>query len=284
MTSAWQALHDKALSLAKRFRSMETELLDVLIEVEAQLAYLPLGYDSLFSYCENCLKLTRSQSYAFMAIAKKSKEIPELKIAVQEKEMTFSNARKLVSVITAENKDTWMEKGRNLSQKDLEIEIAKVSPRVVTENIRPVSGEEFELRVGFDSEMKSDLTRIKALLKTGSAKEAFKAMMKDYLKHHDPIEKAKREKQITAKPVTQAMPSEVGARRNVASRYIPRNIFHEVQRRDRGKCQFKAASGHICESSFGVEIHHLQPWSYGGKHETENLLTLCRSHHTYWHR
>lgn len=276
-----QALHEKTLSIAKRYRSFESELLNALIEVEDQKAYLPLGYDSLFAYCERYLSLTRDQSYAFMAIAKKSKEIPELRTAVHERTMTFSNARKLVSVITPENKETWMERGKALSQKALEREIAFASPRAVTEKIRPMSQVEAELRVGLDSDMEKDLSRIKALLKTGSAKEVLRAIMKDYLKSHDPLEKAQR--QEVARPIASSTPVSVGARRNVASRYIPRSVFHEVQRRDQGRCQFKATSGNICGSSFGVHLHHLEPWAYGGKNVVENLLTLCQRHHSYWH-
>lgn len=281
MTPFLIELHEKARSLAKKYRTLETELLDVLIEVENYKAYLPLGYDSLFSYSENYLRLTRDQSYAFMAIAKKSKEIPELKIAVQENKMTFSNARKLVSVITPENKEIWMEKGKALSQKALEREIAIESPRVVKEKIRPMSKEEAELRVGLDSEMERDLSRIKALLKTASAKEALKAIMEDYLQRHDPVEKAKR--QVVARPASSPKPISVGARRRIASRYIPKAVFHEVQRRDQGRCQFKGVNGHICGNSFGIQVHHLEPWAFGGKHVPENLMTLCQRHHQYWH-
>lgn len=105
-----------------------------------------------------------------MAIAKKCETIPELKTAVEQNEMTFSNARKLVSVMTPENKTVWIEKGKILSQKAIEREIAKVSPRMVIESIRPVAGDEAELKVGLDKEMEENLQRSKALLKTGSAK------------------------------------------------------------------------------------------------------------------
>jgi len=104
-------------------------------------------------------------------------------------------------------------------------------------------------------------------------------VLKDYRKRHDPIEKAKRAKPIAK---TETTPVRFGARQK-PSRSIPRHVFHDVQRRDKGRCQFKGNSGHACAASFGVEVHHLEPWGYGGKHEVANLLTLCQRHHHDWH-
>lgn len=276
MTPEFSILHQKATLLAQTYRKQEALLLEVLIEIDRKRAYLPLGYSSLFQYCVSALNLTESQSYAFMAISRKSVEVPELKAAVEKNEITVSNARKLVSVITPENKETWLEKGRTLTQASLEREIVKENPLPpVQERVRSVSDSESELRVGLDAEMEKDLARVKAILGASSAKEALKAMLKDYLKRHDPVKKAERAADV-------ARPAQLGVR--PVGRYIPRPAFHEVQKRDQGRCQFKAPGGKICGTERWVEIHHLQPWSHGGKHEAQNLLTLCSQHHRYWHR
>ena len=185
MTSELDGLHLKAKDTALRYRSSETELLQVLGEIESLRGYLPLGFNSLFSYCVRYLGLSEAQSYSFMAVAKKGREIPEFK----------------------------------------------------------------------------------------------KAVLKDYRMRHDPIEKAKRATRIVKNETTAVR---FGARLN-ASRNIPRRVLHDVQLRDNGRCQFKGSSGQACGASFGVEVHHLEPWAYGGKHEAANLLTLCQRHHHYWH-
>ena len=143
MTPEFYTLHEKAKQLSQKYRHTESELLEVLLEIDTKKAYLALGYSSLYQYCVQALSLTESQSYAFMAVARKSREVPELKEAVKSDEMSLSNARKLVSVITPQNKEIWLEKGKQLPQKALEREIAKSQPEPpVKERIRPVSEKE----------------------------------------------------------------------------------------------------------------------------------------------
>ena len=50
MTPEFSLLHQKALRLSEGYRKHEALLLEVLIEIDRQKAYLPLGYSSLFQY------------------------------------------------------------------------------------------------------------------------------------------------------------------------------------------------------------------------------------------
>lgn len=261
MRSSCHELHSRAVALAEAYRQNEILLLEVLIEMDRYRAYLELGYSSLFKYCVEALGLSEAQSYGLMSIARKSASVPEIKIAIEQKELSISNARKIVSVITPANKNVWLEKAKSLSQRELEKEIVKEGPK-----------KDIDIR-GLDPETQNDLKRAKEILGEGNNQAALKKILKDFLKRNDPVEKAKR--QLGVRPV---------ARPRKSSRYIPRKVFHEVQRRDLGGCQFKSAGGKVCGERFGVETHHLEPWGYGGKHQPENLLTLCRAHHAYRHR
>ena len=207
----------------------------MLGEIESLRGYLPLGFNSLFAYCVHYLGLSEAQSYSFMAVAKKGREIPEFKKAVESQEISFSHARKMVSVINSDNQKQWLAKAKFLPLKALEREIVKENPQpAVVERIRLVSENESNL------------------------KQALKAVLKDYRKVHDPVEKAKRAKHIAK---TETTPVRFGARIN-SRRSIPRHVFHKVQRRDQGKCQFKGTVGQTCGASFGVEVHHLEPSDY----------------------
>jgi hypothetical protein len=50
-----------------------------------------------------------------------------------------------------------------------------------------------------------------------------------------------------------------------------------ARERDRGRCRFPG-----CESR-KVDLHHIQYWSNGGRTCLENLISLCRRHHTAVH-
>lgn len=57
------------------------------------------------------------------------------------------------------------------------------------------------------------------------------------------------------------------------NRSIPMAVRAEVLTRDGYSCQ-------ICKANVrGLEIHHIVPVKFGGKHNQENLITLCKSCH-----
>src|SRR4051812_12376221 len=118
-----QTLHEEALKRAKNYRRSESELLEILIQIDEKKVYETLGYSSLHTYCVQALRLTDSHAYALTGVARKSSEVPELKSFIDQGELHLSNARRIVSVVTQENKKEWLEKAVTLSQRDLEREI-----------------------------------------------------------------------------------------------------------------------------------------------------------------
>lgn len=63
------------------------------------------------------------------------------------------------------------------------------------------------------------------------------------------------------------------------SRYIPREVFREVWRRDQGRCVYRdPLTKTRCATSHGLQIDHLKPLSLGGSTTLENLRLLCRTH------
>jgi hypothetical protein len=64
---------------------------------------------------------------------------------------------------------------------------------------------------------------------------------------------------------------------------IPSAIKHQVHLRDQGRCAHQDPHGKRCNSSRWIEIHHKRPVSQGGTHDLNNLITLCSTHHDYWH-
>lgn len=59
-----------------------------------------------------------------------------------------------------------------------------------------------------------------------------------------------------------------------ASRPIPPTLRRATLARNHGYCQTDG-----CNSRYRVEVHHIIPWSQGGKTDPENLVALCWFHH-----
>jgi len=73
--------------------------------------------------------------------------------------------------------------------------------------------------------------------------------------------------------VTQGSPVNVGR----AQRIVPRRTRRLAEDRDRG-CRFPG-----CGATAHVEVHHLMPWSHGGRTDLEGLVCLCPHHHDRHH-
>ena len=58
------------------------------------------------------------------------------------------------------------------------------------------------------------------------------------------------------------------------SRIIPPRLRRYILHRDTGGCTIAG-----CVSRYRLQIHHIEPWSHGGRTDPDNLTTVCWFHH-----
>lgn len=270
--------HERAVLAAMSLKRSEKQVLEALIEVEDNRVWEKKGYPSLHVYCVEALRLTDAQAYFFTGVARKSKEVPELRELVSSGSIHITNARRIVPVLTQENKTELLTKARELSYRALERELIKTHPEKVTkERIRPVTETRLEMKVFISPEIEKNLKRMQDVLsqklkKPCSMEGVLEFMASECLKRHDPIKKAQRSK-----------PALVARQTSPQGRAIPAAVTHEVVKRDHGQCTFILPSGKRCPSMRWVDRHHITPWARGGGHSAENLTTLCAAHHRFIH-
>jgi 5-methylcytosine-specific restriction endonuclease McrA len=279
-----EQLHEGALRCAADYLKRESELIDYLQRIEERRGYTRYGFPSLFQYAVGCLKLSESKSYELISIARKSREVPQLKKAISQGPINSSQAKRIVSVITPENQAQWIEMSATLSQRELEKRIVEVNPKeAVKEKMSFVNPIRIELKCGISEDLMKQIERIKDLVSQKSAKPAsledtLQAMSLLYLDKKDPVEIAGRvlraknqlsSRRATPKPGNAPMPAQVR---------------HEVTRRDNGQCTYVARNGKRCEQRKWVDLHHKKPVSDGGEHDAGNIVTLCRGHHRLHHQ
>src|SRR5262249_31034882 len=121
-----------------------------------------------------------------------------------------------------------------------------------------------------------------------SLEETLEEMTGFYLRHKDPVEKAKRV--IAKKSPTKIDHSQVtgpvkieGASKAAISPPapgervpIPKSTEHEVRLRDQNRCQAKKGQT-ICGETRFIDLHHVKPVCEGGSNDPQNLVTLCRA-------
>jgi hypothetical protein len=277
--STWKTIHESAIECATQYKHQEARLIDLLQEVDAQKVYEHLGVTSLFSYCVEVLKLSEDRAYALIRVARKAVEVPELKVAVSQGEVSVAAAKRIAAVINPENKTEWLEKAKELKQRDLDKAIAEVAPASkVTERVKPVASDLFEFRCPISNVLEAKLRRVKEILsqkqqRSASMSETLEALADSFLEKHDPVKIADR---AAKKKTPQQVSKPVGT--------IPARVRHEVNRRDRGQCTYVHPEFGRCRSRQWLDLHHVQPKSRGGLNEATNLTTLCSAHHRMDHR
>ena len=263
--------HELAVTYVKDYFSLEVKLIQILKKIESERVFSLLGYPSMYSYCTESLKLSESQSYRLIGVSRSCAQVPELDTAITSGKLNPSKVKKILSVLTNENANVWIEKALTLPTAQLEKEVALENPeKAIQEKLKPVTPTKLELKLGISYELRKKLERAQQITGKKNIEETLEVLVEHFLERKDPVEKAKRNGH---KPVAQQSLGKV----------IPTSIRHQVVLRDRGKCQYRLPSGKVCQSGFFTEIHHILPFSYGGKHELSNLTTFCSAHHKIAH-
>lgn len=287
MTERISKLHQRALAISTTHRKSEAELISVLQEIDSCRGYLQYGARSLYDYCERILKLSEGTSYNLITVARRAKQIPALKDAVESGSISVSKARRIAPVLTKENQAAWLELASTKSSREIERAVADVNPQTARpERYQAISSNLTRTTLDLPEHLMKKLRRVQdiesqRLAKHATMIEALEAMADLYLERRDPVVKAERAREKTKVQLgTCRVPS---AKSKGANRTIPAAARHAVYMRDRGQCTYTDESGR-CSSTRWLEIHHVVLRSEGGNDEPANLKLLCGAHHRALHR
>ena len=292
--------HVKALVLSKTYLDCERHLIEVLGEIDKKKIWRLMGYSSFFEYVLKALGLSEGQTYTLTSVTRKCKEVPELKAAILSNEVTLSNAKRIIPVLTPSNQSEWLGKAQTLTTRNLEKEVAALNPRaLVKDAIRPVSLNLSKMTFCITGETEKLFRRAQDLLSQQkkdnlNLEDTVRAMAELVIEKLDKVEKAARitERQMKSKKLEKRQKSPITKKtvgfssfesRSIQNRTIPQHIVHAVQLRDRGECQEKLPDGTKCRKTRFIEFHHIIPISEGGFHHVHNLISLCSVHHKHRH-
>lgn len=288
LTDIGKALHEQAKQLARTYLDTERDLIEVLSKIDDHKVYLSLGFSSLFSYTLS-LGLSESQAYTLIAVTRKCRKVPELKLAIEQGQVTVSKARRIAPVIESANAEVWISKAAAMTCHKLEREVASAKPDLkIPERLVPIGPNRSKLSLAIHESLEMKLRRLQdvvsqKLQRNCSIEEALDFAISETLKRHDPIERATRSAKRKSNVASVTPKDEVVTQpvlRQVGTSSALRN---EALRRDRGACQAKDSDGMVCGATRFVQVHHKIPKSIGGSDSIENLITLCSAHHKVEH-
>ncbi len=207
-------IHKEAVDVVARYKTCEIDLIDVLQKIDRHRVYHALMYRSLFHYATTGLGLSEEVAYAFINIARKAKEVPELKDEIRKGTISVNKARRIVSVINSQNQAHWLNLAKNCSKQKLEREIAIASPlQAVADRLAYVHPDSeihektkilklnnvvrVQLQAGISEGLMLDIRRVQDIVsqklrRPATLEDVLKALTESFLRKDDPIRMAER--------------------------------------------------------------------------------------------
>lgn len=192
-----ESVNQTAIELAERYQTVESDLIFVLQEVERLKVHRSLGLRSLFQYAVTVLKLDEAVAYALISVARKCREIPELKAAILQKKISVYKANRIVSSLNLNNAKELLEFAASHSKHEIEREIARRDPKARTpDKVKVISSEWTSLQTSVSTDTLNLLKRVEAILAQKGMSTTWEDILRNsancFLDKHDPVRKAQR--------------------------------------------------------------------------------------------
>lgn len=238
-------------NIVRREREILADVLNHFKEFDRRKLFSKLGYSSLHEYAVKHLKYSDDQAYRRVQAMRLMRDIPEIENKIEEGSLTLS------SLSQAQN---FFRKTETTKEKKKEI-LAKLENASKAET-KKVLNQNTNVRYSFEAneQLEQIVERLRGLNPHLSFDELMAKVCKLALEKTDAQNRAVMKPRAT-KPAASAKPK---------SRYISAALKREVRADAQGKCQ-------NCNSTFGLEIDHIFPFTKGGTNSKENLRLLCRN-------
>ena len=249
--------------VAKQEQMKTLELMNYLQEIEKRMAYVRLGYTSLYGYLTQELGYSGSEAALRVNAMRLVSKVPEVKNKIALGTLSLSSAASINCFVRSENVDV----GKLVEECEHKTtrEVVKI-----LEEKRMVKKVEINLKL------------------TGSAAEKFERLKKLYpdLGDVELIESVIEEKLMRVKlgenkvddceRVNQRVDEVLGGLRRSA---IPRKILRILFTRAQYQCEYvDPKDGGRCGERRNLQCDHKFPVAWGGTNGFANLRILCRAH------
>jgi hypothetical protein len=271
LTTTETKIYERGLKVSLIYHRAEVEAIEVLQRSDELKIFRKFDKSSLFQYAVEILGFSESVAYGLIAVARKSKQVPELHQAILDRTIAVGKATRIVSAVNSQNAAHLIKFAANHSARAIDMEVAKINPKAVKKSrVRFISEEFVEVTIAIPKSTYEKLKRCATLVQ-GDLEKTMDTVCDYYIKTKDPIKKAERAVERNPELCTYRV-GDLNAQEK-----------HQVYARDKGQCTHIDRNGKRCANTRWVQIHHLIPRSAGGTNHPSNLTTLCQFHHRQIH-
>jgi 5-methylcytosine-specific restriction endonuclease McrA len=297
-------LQQRVLELRQRERKLTVELLVHLAELERRRLYAAMGHDSLFKLLHDGLGYSKSGAYRRMIAARLVVRYPVVADFLRDGRLNITQLAAIHPVLTDDNVDQELGDAVGKSEDLLRaivagrqgrpVEVSSVrvihvapplaleaQPRgtssaapavdispAATERIPPVVDELHQVKIVVTSAFVADLDAVRAALSHTIPDGDLAEVMHECVR----LALGVIRKQQEGAGRDPSRPTAEG------SRHVPLAVRRQVMQRDDRRCAHVGPDGSRCNSTYQIQLHHLEPFATGGPSMPENLEVRCRRH------
>jgi Domain of unknown function (DUF222) len=115
----------RLVAAARVHRRVESVLGFYLQEVETRRLYLKYGFASTVDYARERLGFEERKTRPLVRMAARFQELPRLAKAFRRGDISWTKAREVVKVATAQNEGEWLDRCQSMSNRQLEQEVKR---------------------------------------------------------------------------------------------------------------------------------------------------------------
>jgi hypothetical protein len=308
-----QVVHRKLCTVAERRQQLDAEEAELLVLAEEIQIWRAFGCGSFLEYLERYCRHTPRAAKERVRLAERLQQLPLVAEAFRTHAISYSTARELARVASAETEQEWLEAASTLRPPAVEQLVAEHEygdrpsdpPRLdgevtlvltvkrstaalfrqTTSALTDERGEPGGERISDDDALVTLCRRAFAAAEPAVTPPA----------HQLTISTCRACRQVTAEagglavPVGAAMLDrarcdaddlgdvEADTRVRVTST-VSKRLRRQIFARDQHRCQVPG-----CRATRNLDLHHIEFQQHGGRHLASNVLLLCSGHHQQLH-
>lgn len=269
-----------------------------LAEIEVRGLHLRLGYESMFQYCLEYVRLGDFEAFLRLNAARLARAYPIIFDLLERQQLHLTALRLLRHYLTAANHRELLAAACNKSKRQIELLLVQWFPRAdVPERLRrlpqlePLAPGRYRLEVTIGETAKEQLELARDLMSHSNPNGEWAAVIEraaqalvDQLRQRRFGER----KRGASRPRSNVEHSSEGAKepdranegatKAGAGRAIGRPVKRAVVARDGLRCTFVGRDGRRCTARAFLQLDHVKPYACGGSNDAENVRVLCGAH------
>jgi hypothetical protein len=296
-------LQQRVYGMRQMERRFVVELLHHLAEVERRKLYFEMGHDSLFKLLHDGLGYSKSGAYRRMIAARLVGRYPVVETHLRDGTLNLTQLCAVHPILTDANvaeeldhavgkSEDWlraMVAGRQGKPVETSsVRVIQVAPPLALEltagevsaagdqptaleplqPVAPIADELHLVKIVAGKAFMDDLEAVRDALSHTFADRDITEVVHECIKVT--LEVVRKRREGTGRAPTR--PSKDG------TRHVPTELRRQVFERDGRRCAHVTDDGQRCNSTYQLEVHHLEPFATGGPATLDNLELRCHPH------